>query len=300
MGKGLYPAVGLRTPRESIAINFTGPFVFDIDKYARDVRDRIWSSATRAAIPEVVLLVDQIPEADKPVCPASSPDDATKSEGENSWPRPATAELPLRSSMLIDPEQRTIGAFVLDYLQHHGHGKALSSVRSEMSRRGWVTAPSVSESYIKATPSPGPFPVFSLLRDIRYLSSHGLPIPEEPRYSKVIESLRQPSNSDQAETLALWRRLRISQFVRQLEYAADDEMSNVLEGGRALLAESKTSMWSPAEVDRLADAFGLLGTPAERWTLEVRDTWRRRALKDAEDTDRHLRREYCRDRHQKL
>src|SRR5689334_17874986 len=59
MGEGLYPAVGLRTQRESLSVNFTCAFRFDVDKYVRDVRDRVWSAAMTTPVPHIVRLVDQ-------------------------------------------------------------------------------------------------------------------------------------------------------------------------------------------------------------------------------------------------
>lgn len=112
--EGLYPAVGLRTLGESLAVDLTGPFKFDIDSYARNLRDTTWSEALRP------------PPAFKP-----PPKETSPVSDLSDTVLPAV-------SRLHDPTDRVCAAWVLDHLRQEGHQDTLAALRKDMQSKRWL------------------------------------------------------------------------------------------------------------------------------------------------------------------
>lgn len=53
---GLHPAVGLRNPKESVSVNLTGPFIYDIDAHVEAVFRTIMSGVRNHQVKEVVCM----------------------------------------------------------------------------------------------------------------------------------------------------------------------------------------------------------------------------------------------------
>ena len=122
-------------------VNFTGPFDYDIDTHVRNVRDRIWASATgdTTASMAIPLLRDQgfMTESQR-----HGTDDLAEGFMDTLLPK---------SSILRDDAEKVSAAFVLDYLRADGHGKALKLAREEMRRRKWLSGPVSSQEREKMT-----------------------------------------------------------------------------------------------------------------------------------------------------
>ncbi|ORX34939.1 hypothetical protein BD324DRAFT_633305 [Kockovaella imperatae] len=120
LGPGLFPAVGLKTFRETVAVNFTGPFKYDIDTHVKGVRDRIWFEAHHASVRQVPRLVDQV--------------------------TPPNGNAPVST---LEPIDKTSAALVLDYLAHAGLTATLAATEKEMARRKWIPRTTVSGNATK-------------------------------------------------------------------------------------------------------------------------------------------------------
>nr|ODN89878.1 hypothetical protein L204_06155 [Cryptococcus depauperatus CBS 7855] len=174
----LHPAIGLRSPGESVALNFKGPFMFDISSVARDGKERVWNEVrsfgtgiVSSRKMDIVRLVDQIPQSlteklnrdpedqdmqsDLDVKMEMKNGDLNKSkEKQNTKEHLAPTvkdevksfneyrsknKAPLSSiSSPLDPLTRTTTAFVLDYLLHNGHVTSTSSFLKQLSKCSWI------------------------------------------------------------------------------------------------------------------------------------------------------------------
>jgi hypothetical protein len=115
----LHVAVGLQSAGERVALNFTGPFSYDIDTHIRGIRDRVRSSLT------------------SPPVPFSGPSSNTARIPRLSGPLPAGTKLPPHS--IADAGDRAAAALVLDHLDTNGHARVAAMLRESMSSsRGWL------------------------------------------------------------------------------------------------------------------------------------------------------------------
>ncbi|KAK4686841.1 Ran-binding protein 9/10, partial [Tremellales sp. Uapishka_1] len=248
LAAGIYPAVGLRTPRESIAVNFTGPFLFDISGYCQDIANQTWSG-----------IMDTPSIANVPVLEMAEDDmGSTDSLG-----------LP-KHSELFNPTSRTSAALVLDYLQHQGYERVLALTRSEMSRRKWIEpvmhpppALETDGSDITAT-GPSVESALAALRQ-RIVDADRLPVPWD-----VISELSRGNELDPV----VQKRLCIHEYLLPLRLAANGKMSaeekdqldgRAIELGKTLLRRCKEEGWDKLARDELHEAMGVLGTRMDDW-----------------------------------
>ncbi|BEJ01717.1 hypothetical protein CcaverHIS631_0603990 [Cutaneotrichosporon cavernicola] len=162
MPHGLYPAVGMRNEQESVAVNLTGPFRYDIVEHVLGVRNGL-----RAALaPQHEAFSDVPPAVPVPKLvglPSSS--SSTSSLAASSRPSPKRsprlsepeavllsklkAKLKLRTredtpfafppgSPFYRGPDRAAAALVLDYLAFNGHSRTHSLVTRDMRARGWL------------------------------------------------------------------------------------------------------------------------------------------------------------------
>jgi len=294
LSSGLHPAIGLRTPREAIAVSFCGPFLFDIDGYVRKLRDEAWSVATR--LREVAFaprLCDQTSARRVPIDVDSVQAETAKDKKPDRIPK---------TSPLRGPEDKTTAAFVLDYLAHNGYDKALRLTKEEMTRRQWLN------------PRPPVIDTQSLLTHTR-TDDDGNRTGTPSLSARLINLHSQVTNAhttaipwDLIDSLDPWRqyrpdslshRLEIQDFLRLLRQAddlpapeaevLDDE---AIHRGKRLLGRSKEESWSAEDRKLLDQVFGLLGIPVSEWDSgpgSVAGEERRRA--DADELVAHIRRE---------
>lgn len=123
---GLHPAVGLRSPGESLAINFTGPFIYDIDSHVKTIRERI-----RSTLHPAREVFSAVPKRTTVPRLAGLPTRTT--------PQPLSKPSLPADSPLQDGASRAAAAFVLDHLVTAGHGKIAASMQRDMQKRGWIT-----------------------------------------------------------------------------------------------------------------------------------------------------------------
>lgn len=317
LGKGLHPAIGLRTIGESIAVNFTGPFMFDIDGYVRDTRDSIWRQATKdQVVNNVPRLVDQVfkrnEEDDMDIVDID--DDANgkeKPEVGETKSVPSSVDLPAHSP-LHDTLSKTTAALVLDHLQNNGHDKALSMLRSSMQKRGWLAGTSIGSDIViptdtttsSALSSPTPLTPrltnfssrFAALAHIRRVlaGSFVIPVPWS-----LIADLDPSSVLTSSENPSLRARLRIHHFLH-LVYVSSindgnvtvnddgDKVDEAISSGRELLSTCRKERWNVDDARMLHEAFGALGVPSFD---HVQGEWKVRREKLADDVVLLLKRE---------
>ena len=140
----MYPAVGLKTYKETVALNFNGPFKYDIDNHVRNVRDVIWRAAMRNKVEDVPRLVDQLepppsPSLAKALDKSADESNATSSKG---------------SLIQGDACDKTSAALVLDHLAHAGWTSTLARTEKEMTRRKWISNPTQPSSDSQPPPKP--------------------------------------------------------------------------------------------------------------------------------------------------
>ena len=123
MGDYLYPAVGLRTPRESVVVNFLGPFKYDIDKHVREVRDQVWQNALRPNQSRSFVI---------PNLPDEFSDDEFTEENQQTDKRKEAF------SSRLDHEEKCHAALILDHLANEGCPKAYTALAREMRARQWI------------------------------------------------------------------------------------------------------------------------------------------------------------------
>jgi hypothetical protein len=277
LGEGLHPAIGLRTPHESIAVNFTGPFRYDIDNYVRNVRDKTWRNVITPRIlrsPDLTAQGAKDKEKKTVDSEANSDRSIPTLLGDH-----AITELQLPpSSVLADSAEKTAAAFVLDYLRHEGHTQALGSVRSSMHKRGWI----------KATPSAEP-PVkedhneLSTIKDFssaeaciawirkRIIEADALPI-----VIPLLRSVLDEKDMVKAEIHHYLYLLCQAHGARRAGLAddpssvqphdtssADEADMKVLQCGQEL--KKKSEKWGEDDKAILREAFGLLSVDPDQW-----------------------------------
>ncbi|WVR03215.1 hypothetical protein IAU60_000206 [Kwoniella sp. DSM 27419] len=274
---GLHPAVGLRSIGESVVVNFTGPFQFDIEDYIRSTRDAIYERAVKETeVKEVPRLARQHPSATKP---------GDTAEGKNEVKQTDSAESAPVASVL-GPVEKTTSAFVLDYLRHNGHGKALSMVQESMSKRGWTPGLSQStqtgESFqtkkaadLRLSDFPSVHAALKYLHDL-VSASFDRAIP----WRLVLDIIPDPSVWQPAKSVIA--NLRIFDHVHLWHHSDpstlddDSSLDRLIESGKDLRAEARASSWSKGEVESLEEAFALLGSPDDirhkRWA-DRRQRW---------------------------
>ncbi|KAL1408931.1 hypothetical protein Q8F55_005745 [Vanrija albida] len=147
----LYPAVGLRAATESLAVNFTGPFTYDIDSHVAAISTKVRDSAIKpppTVFSSPTTPMGRVPRlaevaSEKQSVGEAPSDTATQLGGEatsgTGGQPPSSARLPLGSS-LNDPANRAAAAMVFDFLKTSGHDRVLSLLASSMADRGMISS----------------------------------------------------------------------------------------------------------------------------------------------------------------
>lgn len=180
----LYPAVGLRSQGESVAVNLCGPFRYDIEAHVRGVKERMSKEVEEVELKKVASVVDLVDDRDVAFADAEQ---AREKEGKCEDRREGEMKEPIDSSHVgtpihcissattqtttsapgpissnsqkpppsapLDPLCQTTTAFVLDYLNHHGHTKAEGMMRRAIGKRNWTGAPASWSSSSSPTAS---------------------------------------------------------------------------------------------------------------------------------------------------
>ena len=272
LGPGLYPAIGLKTYKETVAINFTGPFKYDIDNHVRNARDTIWRSALRSNVEDVPRLVDQL---EPPLSPST-----VKSLKEDS----ANTLAPSSGDSLLDGDAhgKTSAALVLDYLAHTGLTSTLILTEKEMTRREWITgksetspdSPMPESPALRADPSISDFP--SVQASIEWLHTR-LTSPQKSFIPWALLDQLFPNLPPSFE-----RSLRLHDFsvrvhrpssalssssprggrgVNKAEHPATDGDLEVIAEGRELLKRCKAERWDEDQEESLHEIFTVFGAP---------------------------------------
>ncbi|WWD22906.1 hypothetical protein CI109_107401 [Kwoniella shandongensis] len=300
LSRGLYPAVGLRSVGESLAINFNGPFVYDIEGYVKSTRDGIWRQATvEQKVENIPRLVDQVSRVLTDAKSDKEEENGSDSDMKNG-PKQST-----------DPRgalERSTAAFALDFLQHHGHDKAFATLRIGMESRNWITPTlkakasasayneSSTASALPSTQRLSDFPSpFSALCHISSSLSESYDHPVPWVLLKDLDPTSQATTGPNSSTQI---QLLIHDFVHllitsslahptsqqndeddQMDIEADVELDEkLIEEGRKLLRQSREESWPENDVVVLQETFGLLGDPENVKS----DVWRRRRQELAE------------------
>ncbi|WOO82818.1 Ran-binding protein 10 [Vanrija pseudolonga] len=135
MPQELYPAVGMRAATESLAINFTGPFKYDIESHVAAISAKVrdsaiarprmrFSSFPYGKVPRLAELASEEPQSVNTL-----PADAAAKSAISRFPA---------GSPLNDSADRAAAAFVFDYLRTQGHDHVLSLLASSMAERGMI------------------------------------------------------------------------------------------------------------------------------------------------------------------
>ena len=237
LGPGLYPAIGLKTFRETVAVNFTGPFKYDIDTHVREVRDRIWSEAMSTTVKRIPRVVDQL---------TPPPPDT---------PRP-DAEEP--KTTLEDPADKTLAAMVLDHLSHSGYTSTLRATEHEMNRRGWIhrkILPFMPTSTPEIEDDPAPRSFASHTKAIDWLQSRLTTCGDLGLPWRLINELY----IDMPAELEARLRIYDLQILFQNTWSKhDDSELEAIAQGRDLLQRCKAEAW-PADTEAsLRSTFTML------------------------------------------
>jgi hypothetical protein len=288
IGSDLYPAVGLRTYKESLAINFNGPFKYDIDNHVRLKSLAFQSSILEKDLSPETAVVTMTTSNSSPNSDASSAATDDKQE----VPAAGDDEMLPKQSYLRDNREKQPAAFVLDYLRHEGFGKTLNLVTNEMERRLWLPSktPSIAP---ETTPGPSDSPSLAdykthqeALRALKHsiINSDRYPLP-----SRLIGELDLPSNAinaldihafiwllrgaDRAWTVA---KSMPSEDATKNAQVADDK---AIDCGTGLMR--RRHGWGEPHQKLLKEAFGLIGLPVAKWPVDGVSGAKRREI-DAE------------------
>lgn len=287
----LFPAVGMRSPRESVRVNFAGPFKYDIDKHVAEIAERVHAQHVperwRFSVPAPETRIPKLagvsppspPPADGTIFPRGASRDSVLGSGSGSVSLAmhgkakgkasvsAVNGLP-QDSPLRDPAFRAETAFVLDHLQQNGHGRALSLLKDAMAKRGWMR------------PSP---------------SSDGKGAQDLATFLAAFREGRVERNLIPRLFGKLEQRLAVHELAQAAAAAAaaeegemaDEADTRAIELGRELRARQKKERWDEAEVELLGHAAALLAgrnAVAEAALAAAR-------AEDAADVDRTVRAE---------
>lgn len=246
----LYPAVGMRSPRESVRVNFAGPFMYDISAHVAGIAERVraqhvperwrFSAPTEETRIPKLAGVSPPPPVDGPAETSGDGACFVRSKAKGKAPVTPVNGLPA-DSPLRDPAFRAETAFVLDHLQQHGHGRALSLLKAAMSERGWVRPSPAADDGQGA-------------RDLDSFVS-GL------RAGRVERALIPPLRGTLARRVAVHE---LAQVARVAAAAAADGRADTdadtraLELGRELRARQRAETWDAPDTALLGHAVALL------------------------------------------
>jgi len=222
----LHVGVGMQSLGESVAINFVGPFAYDIDSHVQRIRDRI----AAALAPPRTVFSGQIDDARVPRIAGTETNRKGKGKvgvGVDKSPSPPRLTLP-EQSPLHDLSARAAAALVLDHLETAGHARAAALMRTQMVSRGWINGtpvptpsmPTELDVPVSAYPSPGAA-ISSLLT---LLGADGTPRMPTALLSSIDLSGLDPGVA---------RRLKVYDFAAVALAAVEDDAMDVDEGEKS-------------------------------------------------------------------
>jgi hypothetical protein len=286
LGAGLFPAVGLRSPGESLSINLTGPFKYDIDSHVKRIRDDTWHEAksyTPKQSEKAVNLVEDISDSAQDTCVSGSQGPIGQTRKADNLPE---------ISPLHDGLDKSAASFVLDYLKHNGHNKVLDLVKNEMVEREWLPSNIASSSSSSKT-IPDVHARKLRLSDFETIDTALIWLETVINDDSVgvipwglISDLRDTISRDkddvEREKERLYHLLKVDEFVRVL--STDNEENGIgeeaLECGRRLLSVSEKEDWEEEERMELKEAFGLIAVAKKDWYHGKREEKRRALAKE--------------------
>lgn len=273
MDKDLYPAVGLRTPRESVVVNFTGPFVFDIDSMVK---------AYRNTVLRAVVFGRNSHNLSPALPPAPSLESILSSRNASKSLQPGIYDNPTEpfipggeeeskgftippSSAYTDVNEKLPAAFVLDYLRHEGFGKTLSLVKKDMASSGRIH-PSTEKV----------FEMDSLTEDAKMEDFPDRDTCLAWLKQKIIQSDKTPlpwaliNQTVESRDQRCLKIHHILHLLRRSEETRDDtiELFRDYESealGYARKVQQETKFWSVEERWNFAGAVSLLGSAPSSW-----------------------------------
>ncbi|WWC57747.1 uncharacterized protein I303_100281 [Kwoniella dejecticola CBS 10117] len=289
MATGLHPAIGLRSVGESLSVNFDGPFKYDIASYVESTKNGIWAIVKNTEVEEIPRLVDQVGS------PVSSNDTKTnddakgaitsqKGNGNAKFALAKALEKELKeieveepptsrstsasaASITSDPADKASSAFVLDYLRHNGHSKALSSLQNAMIKRGRLNGSSKAplgepaELPNKSRASEIGLSDFNHSKYEAIVWIHDVVSAsfEYPFPVKLIEDLTSmPLPIPVRASIEIYKFLHLL-YRSSLSESTDHQLEQVLEQGRSI--RSDMVAWDKEDTVIAEKAFGLLGSP---------------------------------------
>lgn len=122
---------------ESLAVDFNGPFKFDIDNYVRNLRDIAWREALKPSSP-----LGHSGEASSTAKGTSQSKNTAQEKTISPLSLHLDPEVDLPpQSRLHDSAEKTSAAWVLDYLRQEGHVSTHAILRNTMAERKWLNVP---------------------------------------------------------------------------------------------------------------------------------------------------------------
>ncbi|GMK54219.1 hypothetical protein CspeluHIS016_0108050 [Cutaneotrichosporon spelunceum] len=283
---GLYPAVGMRNEEESVAVNLTGPFQYDIVEHVLGVRNKL-----RAALAPQHEAFSDVPQA-VPVpklvgLPSVSSSTSSPTASSRPSPKPSPrlsepeavllsklkAKLKLRtredtpfaappSSPFYRGPDRAAAALVLDYLAFNGHSRVHSLVTRDMRTRGWLP-PRDSPEPVPPSEIPGP----SATKDAYATVNDAIRAAVD---ALVAGEIRWPLIHSLGGAGDLSRRLEVYAFATEAQAIAgrfsidddsDDDEVTTIAIGQELDRRSRAESWPAADTRLLGRANRQIALP---------------------------------------
>ncbi|WRT63359.1 uncharacterized protein IL334_000264 [Kwoniella shivajii] len=271
LSSDLHPAVGLRSVGESLAVDFTGPFKFDIDSYVSSTKKGIWRDITTKTVYCIPRLVDQV----------SVDQNAAGEKGSSKLAKALKKELDQiendkedklpEQSPLNQPVEKATSSFVLDYLRHNGNEKALSILHKSMVKRNWISPPAIANQHNGGQDtSVNSIPRLELkLSDFASKNQALIWLSESISSSfanlvphRLIDDLasKDQDNTSLKFPLAMYDFLHLL-YLSAIPAATDDALDKVVKKGQTLRFEMKS--WASDQKGIVERAFGILGQPEQ-------------------------------------
>jgi hypothetical protein len=265
--------------------------MYDIDTYIKGAKQKAWKEIHEVQDTGVVpRLIDEItpdPPAssekvgssgikprsnDKVGQKSAAPDADTTTEAKETGKDKSEAErkslepelgleldLPVQSPF-HDQREKTVAAFVLNHLSHHGYTETLNSTRSEMARRKWLPVkPTSSSDAVKGGDNVDDEPTatssVTILQRInelgRAISDKDRPIPldEIAKFESTEISPSSSSSSSTLLTLAISRKSLLQRFaIHQLMYLIREAQSSVRRLSKSLAPDERAKVKEEMEI----------------------------------------------------